>query len=160
MKHLPKSFTLARIENGKLIANKQAIAAGVAKMKDGDVSVEIKPYIRSKTYEQLKAFHGVIVPQVRAFIEDREGMSYTAEKIKDDLKAEFLQKVKQYYDDGSPVMIKMQHPDKKGVSYMWHYETVPSLADLKVNEMNQFISDIIAHFWEKYGESIIIETKG
>ena len=159
MKHLPKSFHIARIENGKLIAHKQAIASDVAKMKDGDVSIEIKPYVRPKTWEQLKAFHGIIVPQVKAFIENREGMSYTVERIKDDLKAEFLQKVKQYYDDGTPVMIKMAHPDKKNVSYLWHFEKVPSLADLNVSEMNQFISDIIAHFWEKHGESIVIEQR-
>lgn len=158
MKHLSKSFSLARIESGKLIANSQAIAADVAKMKDGDVSVEIKPYVRSKTYEQLKAFHGVVVPQVQAFIEDREGMHYTPERVKDDLKAEFLQKVKQYYSDGTPVMVKMQHPEKPKVSYMWHFEKTPSLADLKVDEMNQFLSDIIAHFWEKHGESIVIDS--
>ena len=158
MKHLPKSFTLARIESGKLIADKQAIARDAAKMKDGDVSVEIKPYVRSKTWEQLKAFHGVIVPQVKAFIENREGMSYTVERIKDDLKNTFLSKVKQYYSDGTPVMIKMQHPDKKNVSYLWHMEVLPSLADLKVDEMNQFISDIIAHFWEAHGESIVIDS--
>ena len=99
MKHLPKSLTIARIESGKLIADKQAIARDMAKMKDGDVSIEIKPYVRSKTWEQLKAFHGVIVPQVKAFIENREGMSYTVERIKDDLKNTFLSKVKQFYSD-------------------------------------------------------------
>lgn len=159
MKHLPKSFTIARIESGKLIADKQAIARDTAKMKDGDVSIEIKPYVRSKTWEQLKAFHGVIVPQVKAFIEDREGISYTIERIKDDLKNTFLSKAKQFYSDGTPVMVKMAHPDKKNVHYMWHLETVPSLADLKVDEMNQFISDIIAHFWEAHGEGIVIEPR-
>jgi hypothetical protein len=158
MKHLPKSFTIARIESGKLIADKQAIARDTAKMKDGDVSIEIKPYVRSKTWEQLKAFHGVIVPQVKAFIEDREGISYTIERIKDDLKNTFLSKAKQFYSDGTPVMVKMAHPDKPKVSYLWHFERVPSLADLKVDEMNQFISDIIAHFWEKHGESIVIDS--
>lgn len=158
MKHLPKSFTIARIQAGTLIADKQAIAADVARMKDGDVSVEIKPYVRSKTYEQLKAFHGVVVPQVQAFIENREGMLYTAERVKDDLKAAFLKKVKEFYSDGTPVLIKLPHPERKGVFYEWHKEDVPSLADLKVDEMNQFISDIIAHFWEKHGESIVIDS--
>lgn len=158
MKHLQKSFTVARIESGKLIANKQAIAADVTKMKDGDVSVEIKPYVRSKTYEQLKAFHGVVVPQVQGIIEKFEGMCYTTERVKDDLKAAFLKKVKEFYSDGSPVLIKLPHPEKKGVFYMWHKEDVPSLADLKVDEMNQFISDIIAHFWDAYQESIVIDS--
>ena len=52
----------------------------------------------------------------------------------------------------------MQHPDKKNVSYLWHMEVLPSLADLKVDEMNQFISDIISHFWEAHGESIVIDS--
>jgi hypothetical protein len=73
-------LSLARIEAGKLIADKRGIAADVAKMADGDVSVEIKPYRRPKTYEQLKAFHGVIVPQVQAFIESRERACATRSK--------------------------------------------------------------------------------
>jgi uncharacterized membrane protein YheB (UPF0754 family) len=159
LKHRTHATCIARITAGKLTAVPGLLYKEFESMKDGDVRVTVEAYVRPKTWEQLKAFHGVIVPQVKAFIEDREGMSYTVERIKDDLKNTFLSKVKQYYSDGTPVMIKMAHPDKKNVSYLWHMEIVPSLADLKVDEMNQFISDIIAHFWETHGESIVIEPK-
>ena len=154
MKHLQKSFTIARIESGKLIANKAAIAKDVAKMKDGEVGVTIEPYKRLKTWEQLKAFHGPILQQIQADVQEREGVFKSLDRIKDELKNKFLDKEKKYWSDGSPVLLQIAHPEKKGVSMTWHMEEVPSLADLTVEQMNSFISEILEFYLHEQGLSI------
>lgn len=158
MKHLQKSFTVARIESGKLIANKQAIAADVAMMKDGDVSVSIEPYKRLKTWEQLKAFHGPILQQIQADVQNREGVFKSLDRIKDELKNKFLTKEKKYWSDGSPVLLQIAHPEKKGVTMTWHFEETPSLADLTVEEMNGFISEILEFYLHEQGLDIQIDS--
>jgi hypothetical protein len=42
-----------------------------------------------------------------------QGVYQCAEKIKHDLKEMFLHKEKQYYTDGSPVMLTLQHPESE-----------------------------------------------
>lgn len=154
MKYLSKSFTIARIESGKLIANKEAIAADVAKMKDGEVGITIEPYKRLKTWEQLKAFHGPILQQIQADVQEREGVFKSLDRIKDELKNKFLTKEKKYWSDGSPVLLQISHPEKKGVTMTWHMEEVPSLADLTVDRMNSFISEILEFYLHDQGLSI------
>ncbi len=111
-----------------------------------------------KSWEQIKAFHGTIREQVQGFHESN-GTWKPLDKIKKELKEQFLEPEKEYYSDGSPVMLKIAHPEKKGVVYEWHKEVIPSLADLSKEQMTTFISDIIDHFWHKHGYSIIIEEK-
>ena len=125
-----------------------------------DVEVIIRREKRPKTWEQLKAFHGPIIEQVQADTMARDGVYKCAEQIKDELKNQFLPKVKQYYSDGSPVMIQVQHPERRGITYAWHLEKTPSLETLSVEQMRGFIDAIVDYYWHELEVRIIIEPKG
>ena len=70
----------------------------------------------------------------------------------------FLPKEKQYYTDGSPVMLILQHPERKGVTYQWHLEKTPSLADLSIEQMRGFIDAILEYYLHERGRHIVIES--
>lgn len=123
------------------------------------VNIKISIPKREKSYEQIKAFHGTIIDQVQEYHQERNGVFKSKDRIKDELKNEFLVPKKQYWSDGSPMMIKVPHPERKGVYFEYHLEKVPSLADLTVEEMNDFITSIIDNFTHERNYPIIIEPK-
>lgn len=118
--------------------------------------MRLRPVGRNKTLEQLAVFHGPIVEQIQAHYMAAEGIYKCRERIKSELKDQFLPKQKQYWDDGSPVILKIPHPEKSGVSYHWHLEQVPSLSSLTIDQFRGFIDAIITHFLHTAGLSIEI----
>jgi len=68
----------------------------------------------------------------------------------------FLTKQRRYWSDGSPVIIKIQHPERKGVFMDWHMEEVPSLAKLTKNQMREFFDAIRDHYLHNCGLDIQI----
>lgn len=110
-----------------------------------------------KTFEQLKGFHGELLHQVKKCLEEQDGISKPKDKIKRNLKEQFLGYEKEYYSDGTPVVVKIPHPDKKGVFCEWHKESLPSLADLTKERMSNFIEEIIEHFLHERGWPIVID---
>lgn len=149
---------IGRIEGGVLYAPRQRIAKDTAQVFDEPVvEISIRPERRGKTWEQLGAFHGPIVEQVQADYMAREGVYKSEDRIKEELKESFLKKVPQFYNDGTPVMIKLRHPERKGVYYDWHFEKTPSLADLSIEEMRDFIDRILEFFQHERGLTIIID---
>lgn len=86
-----------------------------------------------------------------------EGVYKSLDRVKHELKDQFLQKQKRYWDDGSPVIIKITHPTKQGVSMDWHFEELPSLASLSIDQARSFIDHIIDYFHQKYQYPIVID---
>ena len=80
-----------------------------------NVELIIKPQSEGKSNAQIRAFHGPILEQIQSFEMATNGVYKTKDRIKHDLKEAFLQKQRRYWSDGSPVIIKIQHPERKGV---------------------------------------------
>jgi hypothetical protein len=160
MPRLTELRYLASLKSGKLQLPRERMAAELSELEDEEgVEVIIRREKRRKTYEQLKAFHGPICEQVQQHYMDTEGLFKSLDHVKEELKEAFLQKEPQFYDDGSPVMVKIKHPERKGVNYDWHMEKIPSLADLSIEQMNGFISAILEYFLHERGFDIVIESK-
>ena len=158
MKKLTELRYIGSLQNGRLILPRERMKKEIMELEDmEDVLVIIKPEKQPKTIDQIRAFHGPIVEQVQTYYERIEGLYKCPEAVKDDLKEMFLKKVPQYYTDGSPLMVKMPHPEKKGVFYYWHFERLPSLSDLSIQEMNTFINEIINFFLHERGFIIEID---
>lgn len=121
-----------------------------------DVEVIIREEKRPKSWAQIKAFHGPVCEQVQAHYMDTDGVYKSLDRVKQELKEAFLTKEKQFYSDGSPVMVKILHPERKGVYYDWHMEALPSLADLSIEQMRSFIDAICNWFLHERGLQIEI----
>lgn len=122
-----------------------------------NVQLIIKPEGDEKTSAQIRAFHGPILEQIQSWEMATNGIYKTKDRIKHDLKERFLQKKRRYWSDGSPVIIRIQHPEKKGVSMDWHMEEVPSMAKLSKNQMREFIDAIRDHYLHEYALDIQID---
>ncbi len=158
MHRLTSLHYLASLKNGKLTLPRARMEKELAMFEDEpDVEVIIRREKRPKTWPQLKVFHGTIIEQIQSDMMATQGVYQCAEKIKHDLKEMFLHKEKQYYTDGSPVMLTLQHPERKGVTYQWHLEKTPSLADLSVEQMRGFIDAILEYYLHDRGLHIVIE---
>lgn len=121
-----------------------------------NVELIIKPQSEGKSNKQIRAFHGPILEQIQSFEMATNGVYKTKDRIKHDLKEAFLQKQRRYWSDGSPVIIKIQHPERKGVSMEWHMEEVPSLSKLTKNQMREFFDAIRDHYLHNFGLDIQI----
>lgn len=160
MPRLTEIRYIGSLKNGKLELPRDRMARELAQYDDEeDIEVIIRREKRQKTWEQIKTFHGPIVNQAQAHYMDTEGEFKSLDRIKQDLKDQFLPKEKQYYDDGSPVMITIQHPERKGVTYKWHLEETPSLADLSIEQMRGFIDAILAYFLHEREFKIEIDPR-
>lgn len=149
---------IGRIEGGVLHVPRRRMQHDIAQVMDEPmVEITIRPEKRGKTQEQLGAFHGPIVEQIQADYMARDGVYKSEDRIKFDLKNQFLIKEKKYWSDGSPVLLQIQHPEKKGVTMTWHMEQVPSLADLSLEQMRDFIDRILEWYQHERGLTIIID---
>ena len=159
MHRLKPLHYLASLKNGKLTLPRARMEKELAMFEDEpDVEVIIRREKRPKTWPQLKVFHGPIIEQIQSDMMATQGVYQCAERIKNDLKEMFLPKEKQYYTDGSPVMLTLQHPERKGVTYQWHLEQTPSLADLSIEQMRGFIDAILEYYLHERGLQIVIES--
>jgi len=149
---------IGRIEGGVLHVPRRRMQHDISQVMDEPmVEIIIRREKRPKTWLQIKAFHGPIIEQIQADYMVREGVYKSEDRIKQELKEMFLKKEPQFYDDGSPVIIKIQHPERSGVTYDWHYEKLPSLADLSIEQMRDFIDAILNHFLHERGLDIQID---
>lgn len=159
MHRLTELRYLGSLKDGKITLPRARMERELALCEDEpDIEIIIRREKKPKTWAQIKAFHGPIVEQVQADYMAREGIYKSADRIKQELKEMFLPKVPQFYDDGSPVIIKIQHPERKGVTYDWHLERVPSLADLSIEQMRAFIDAILNHFLHERALDIQIDS--
>ena len=154
---LTQLLYLCEIKDGQLLAPRPRIRKDLAEMLDcPEVEMRLRPVGKDKTLEQLAVFHGPIIEQIQAYYMAAEGIYKCRERIKSELKDQFLPKKKQYWDDGSPVLVKIPHPEKQGVWYQWHLEQTPSLSTLTVDGFRGFIDAILSHFLHSEGLSIEI----
>ena len=142
---------LALIQGGKLIIPaRKRMQQEIANLEDEpDVLVTIEREKTPKTWPQIKTFHGPIVEQVQAFIEQTEGVYKSPDRVKAILKNMFLEKEKLYWSDGSPKMVTIPHPERKNVSMEWHEARLPSLADLSIEQMRAFIEAILEYYFHE-----------
>jgi hypothetical protein len=149
---------LCSIEGGKLKLPRQRMLDELARLPDCEnLVLKITEEKNPKTYKQIKAFHGTVCEQVQACYLEQDGEFQSLDKVKQGLKEQFLGREKQYYSDGSPVMLKLPHPERKGVFYEYHHTELPSLADLSIEQMRSFIDAIIEYFWHNRGWQIVIK---
>jgi len=148
----------ASIIKGQLhIPNRVAMKNDFLEIGDCEsVTLIIKPESPGKTNAQIRAFHGPILEQIQAYEMAMNAIYKTKDRIKHELKEQFLTKQRRYWSDGSPVIIKIQHPEKKGVFMEWHMEEVPSLAKLTKNQMREFFYAIRDHYLHNHGLDIQI----
>lgn len=111
-----------------------------------NVLLIVKPRGKAKTNAQLRAFHGPVLEQIQAWELETNGVYKDVAHIKHELKQAFLPKVKQYFDDGAPKIVKVPHPERKKVFMDWHVEETPSLAKLSKSEMRSFF-DAFRHYY-------------
>jgi len=142
---------LALIKGGKLIIPAlKRMQQEIAKLDDEpDVLVTVAREKTPKTWPQIKTFHGPIVEQVQAFIEQTEGVFKSPDHVKAILKNMFLEKEKVYWNDGSPKMVTIPHPEREKVSMEWHEARLPSLADLSIEQMRAFIEAILEYYFHE-----------
>lgn len=158
MKRLTELSYLGSLKSGKITMPRARMKRELALCEDEpDIEIIIRREKRPKTWSQIKVFHGPIVDQIQADYMAREGVYKSEDRIKQELKEMFLKKEPQFYNDGSPVIIKIQHPERKGVTYDWHYEKLPSLADLSIEQMRDFIDAILNYFLHERGLDIQID---
>ena len=158
MHRLTSLHYLASLKDGKLVLPRDRMKRELAQCLDEpDIEVVIKREKRPKTWPQIKVFHGPIIEQIQADMMATQGVYQCEERIKHDLKEQFLPKEKQYYSDGSPVMLTLRHPEYKKATYQWHLEKTPSLADLSIEQMRGFIDAILDFYLHERGLQIVIE---
>lgn len=146
------------IVNGTLVAPRDRMKREFSELEDCPNAVLIlKQDSLDKTHRQLRTFHGTMIEQIQAFIMATEGLYKSADRIKQELKDQFLTKVKRYWDDGSPVILKIAHPTKPGVSMDWHMEETPSLSTLSIDQMRAFIDAILDYYLHTAGLHIEID---
>ena len=151
------SYDASIIKGQLFIPNRVAMKNDFLEIGDCDhVIVIVKPESPGKTNAQLRAFHSAILGQIQDFEMATNGLYKTKDRIKHELKEMFLQKKRRYWSDGSPVIIRIQHPEKKGVFMEWHMEEVPSLAKLTKNQMREFFDAIRDHYLHNHGLDIQI----
>lgn len=148
----------AAIVKGQLfIPDRKQMQADFAEIGECEnVIVTVMPQGEEKTNAQIRAFHGPILKQLQDFEMSFYGRYKTKDRIKHELKEAFLQKKKRYWSDGSPVILRIQHPEKKGVTMDWHMEEVPSLAKLTKAQMREFFEAIREHYLHTYALDIQI----
>lgn len=146
------------IEDGQLSAPRKRMVKEISELADNpEAQLILKPMDNPKTHRQLRTFHGCIVHQVQDFTMAIDGVYKSADRVKYELKEQFLQKRKKYWDDGSPVVWKIQHPTKDGVFTEWHVEEVPSLSELSIDDFRGFIDSILEFYLHERGLTIIID---
>jgi hypothetical protein len=151
---------LCSLKSGKLIAPSNRMREELAKLPDCEnLVLVIKEEKISKTWEQIKCFHGPIVSQVQECHLEQDGEFLSLDKVKYRLKEQFLTKEKQYFSDGSPLTVKVPHPERANVWYEYHFSSVPSLADLSIEQFRSFIDEIISFYLHERSWSIVIEPK-
>src|SRR5690606_33334911 len=125
------------IKDGKMLAPRQRMVSEIAQLSDvPDAELTLSQAANPKTHRQWRTLHGPIIAQIQDFYMAIEGVYKSVDRIKHELKQQFLQPVKRYWDDGSPVIIQITHPTKPGVKMDWHMEELPSLASLDIEQMN------------------------
>lgn len=149
---------LCEIKSGQLLAPRTRIRKDLGELLDcPEVELRLRPVGQNKTLAQLAVFHGPIIEQIQAHYMAGEGVYKCPERIKAELKDQFLPKKLQYWSDGSPVLVKVPHPEKKGVWHYWHLEQTPSLSTLTVDGFRGFIDAILHYFLHEEGLSIEID---
>ena len=122
-------------------------------------TLTLEPEGDEKTGPQIRAFHGPIIKQVQDWIMANEGTFKSVDRVKHELKEQFLEKQKKYWSDGSPVILRIQHPIKKSVFTEWHMEETPSLSKLTMDRMRGFIEAIMEFYWDNYQYRIKIDPE-
>lgn len=149
---------IVSIEDGVLIVPGDRMKKEIAEVQNTpDARLSLAPLENPKTHRQMRTFHGCIVPQVQTYYMEMEGVYKSLDRVKHELKDQFLQKQKRYWDDGSPVIIKITHPTKQGVSMDWHFEELPSLASLSIDQARSFIDHIIEYYQHEKHYPIVID---
>lgn len=153
-----KTYT-GHIINGRITGIGQQLSNDIKDIESQEILLTIEPVRRTKTLQQLRAFHGTVLDQVQQCHMEHDGEYMSKDKIKYSLKERFLDKRPLYWSDGTPVMNKVEHPEKPGVYFQYHVKTVPSLADLTKEQMMRFIEAIISEYWHNYQFSIVLNEK-
>lgn len=159
-KNLTSLRWFVEVKDGKILAPSKAISKEVAALNDCPrATLTLKVEGKEKTHAQMRVFHGPIIEQVQSFIMATEGLYKSVDRIKYELKEMFLIKRKRYWDDGSPVIIKIKHPTREGVFMEWHFEEVPSLSELTVDQARSFIDHILDYYLHEKGLHIEIDPE-
>jgi hypothetical protein len=142
---------------GKLLLDRKQLEGMVSGASDSDrLVLKIEERVESKTLAQLGAFWAAVLPQYQADILKNEGMYKSLESIKEELKKRFLPPRKRNWSDGSPIMVKVPHPERKNVVFEWHLEQIPSMSELSKDEMNAFMSEVMHDAFHSRGLNITI----
>jgi hypothetical protein len=151
------SYEATIIKGSLFVPERARMQAEIKSMPEGqEVLLIVKPRGKEKTNPQLRAFHGPVLEQIQAWEQETNGVYKDRDHIKHELKHQFLPRVKQYFDDGAPKLVKVPHPEKKNVFVNWHVEETPSLAKLTKSEMRDFFDAFREYYLHECGLDIQI----
>ncbi len=160
MAKFKKISVAADVINGKLVMNRELFVEKISHSPDQlGCTLTLSPPVNPKTSLQVRSFHGPVLQQIQVFYKKTEGIEIPLDKIKHILKRQFLAPVKQFFSDGTPVLIKIEHPSKPGIHFESQLEEIPSLADLSIEDFNSFLSEIIHFYHHNFGFLIIIDDR-
>jgi hypothetical protein len=146
---------LVSVRNGQIKiadATRARMLREVERLEDWDnCKLTLTREARPKTHKQLGLWHVALIPQIQDFFMSTEGVFKSVDRVKQEMCTQFLKPRPQYYTDGSPVMVNLPHPERKGVFYQWHFEKQPSLEDLDVDEMRSLIDAVLNYFHHDRG---------
>ena len=157
-KKLIRLSWIVSLRDGQMFVPRERMNKEIAELSDlQEARLELAPLENPKTHRQLRTFYGCIVPQVQAFDLANDGVYKSADRVKFELKDRFLERNKRYWDDGSPVILRIKHPSKPGVGMDWHMEELPSLSSLTIDQMRSFIDRILHFYLHELGFHIEID---
>ncbi len=151
-------FTIpCSVIDGQLKYDQRTVFQNIKNVQNAELIMRISEIRDKKSYAQIKAFHGTILDQVRECHIQNEGEIIPKDRLKQHLKAKFLEPQKLFWSDGTTVTQKVEHPDRPNVYFNIAVTKIPSLASLTKEQMTDFISRIIDFYWTNYQFSIVIE---
>lgn len=131
----------ARVIDGRFKIEHEHRKRFLEAFNNQEVLLTAEEPLRYKTYEQLKAIHGPLRKGVQAYYRDVEGIKMSLDKVKWDLKCQFLGLWPRYHDDGTPKYMEIG-------GEKWHLKEVPSLRELSVEQADEFITNVIHWYRE------------
>lgn len=92
---------LVEIRDGKMLVPRPRMVQEISELADvPEAELVLTQAVNPKTHRQLRTLHGPIIAQIQDFYMAVDGVYKSADRVKHELKAQFLQPIKKYWDDG------------------------------------------------------------
>jgi len=139
----------ASINGDKIRAPWNSIRREVCEKLTGDIEMTFEPSKGTRTLRQIRYFHGPLLKSVQEFYQERDGLTKTFDRIKQELKEEYIGIEPLDWDDGTPMLLPRM--DVNGNIIMIRESRTQSLSDIGFEEMKELLSLIVHDFLTRKG---------